>query len=91
MTKKENDKTSNDVQKEEALLRYDFIFKSTFDKKEFLIRLLEETLNLKVKDLVLVNTEMPGEDKNEKRKILDMIVYTDDEVIKWCYENNIDL
>ena len=63
------------------VLNNDIIFKNIFNVKETLKRLLKETLDLKVKEIFLVNTEMPVEKIQEKRKILDLVVYTENEVI----------
>ena len=63
------------------VLNNDIIFKNVFNAKETLKRLLKETLDLNVKDVDLASTEMPVEKINEKRKILDLVVYTEKEVI----------
>lgn len=63
------------------VLNNNIIFKNVFTAKETLKRLLEETLKLKVKDVYMANTEMPVEKINERRKILDLVVYTKNEVI----------
>lgn len=63
------------------VLNNDIIFKNIFNVKETIKRLLEETLELKVKEVYLANTEMPVEKINERRKILDLVVYTEKEVI----------
>lgn len=63
------------------VLNNDIIFKNVFNAKETLKRLLKETLDLNVKDVYLASTEMPVEKINEKRKILDLVVYTEKEVI----------
>ena len=63
------------------VLNNDIIFKNVFNVKETLKRLLEETLELKVEDVFLANTEMPVEKITERRKILDLVVYTKNEVI----------
>lgn len=63
------------------VLNNDIIFKNIFNVKETLKRLLKETLDLKVKEIFLANTEMPVEKIQEKRKILDLVVYTENEVI----------
>ena len=62
---------------EVKLLNNDIIFKNTFNSTEFLKRLLEETLDIKVNELYSANTEMPVEYLKEKGKILDLIVCTD--------------
>ncbi|MCI9084124.1 MAG: hypothetical protein HFH46_00720, partial [Bacilli bacterium] len=43
------------------VLNNDIIFKNIFNAKETIKRLLEETLELKVKEVYLANTEMPVE------------------------------
>lgn len=63
------------------VLNNDIIFKNIFNVKETIKRLLEETLELKVKEVYLANTEMPVEKIKERRKILDLVVYTEKEVI----------
>lgn len=63
------------------VLNNDIIFKNVFNVKETLKRLLKETLDLNVKDVFLANTEMPVEKITERRKILDLVVYTENEVI----------
>ena len=63
------------------VLNNDIIFKNVFNVDETLKRLLEETLGLNVKEVQLANTEMPVENLKEKRKILDLVVYTENEVI----------
>ena len=62
---------------EPYFLNNDIIFKNTFNKEEALKRLLEETLDLKVNEIFSANTEMPVDYKNEKIKVLDLIVVTD--------------
>ena len=62
-------------------LKNDVIFKNTFDTKESLKRLLEETLNLKVTEIYKSNTEMPIKNIKEKRKYLDLILETDKGII----------
>ncbi|MCI9084338.1 MAG: hypothetical protein HFH46_01805, partial [Bacilli bacterium] len=59
------------------VLNNDIIFKNIFNVKETIKRLLEETLELKVKEVYLANTEMPVEKIKERRKILDLVVYTE--------------
>jgi len=67
--------------KKMEVLNNDIIFKNIFNVKETLKRLLKETLDLNVKDVFLANTEMPVEKISERRKILDLVVYTENEVI----------
>lgn len=62
-------------------LRYDIIFKNTFNTEERLKRLLEETLNIKVKEIHKNNIELPVENKKERRKYLDLILKTDKGII----------
>ncbi len=63
------------------LLNNDIIFKNTFNKEELLKRLLEETLELKVREIFSANTELPIDYKKEKIKVLDLIVVTDKGII----------
>jgi len=58
-------------------LRTDVIFKNTFNDEESLKRLLSETLNLEVKDILQSNIELPVEKYNERKKYLDLILETD--------------
>ena len=62
-------------------LKSDIIFKNTFDTKERLIRLLEETLNLKVSEIYKSNSELPVKNIKEKRKYLDLILDTNEGII----------
>ena len=62
-------------------LKNDIIFKNTFDTEERLKRLLEETLELKVKEIYKSNTELPIKSIKEKRKYLDLILDTNEGII----------
>ena len=62
-------------------LKNDIIFKNTFDTNKRLKRLLEETLNLKIKEIYKSNTELPIKNITEKRKYLDLILETDKGII----------
>ena len=59
----------------------DIIFKNAFDTEESLKRLLEESLNLKVYKILGNNIELPIENKNERRKYLDLILDTNEGII----------
>ena len=63
------------------VLSNDIIFKNTFDTKERLKRLLEETLNIKVYEIFKSNIEMPVENVKERRKYLDLILETNEGII----------
>ena len=69
-------------------LRYDDIFKTVFNVERFMKRFLKETLDLEVNDFVLVHNEMTIENKNEKVKKLDLIIYTDKAIINLEINNN---
>ena len=78
ITKEEKDKQEK---QKFYTLKSDIIFKNTFDTKERLKRLLEETLDLKVHDIFKSNIEMPVENVSERRKHLDLILETDKGII----------
>lgn len=62
-------------------LNKDIIFKNVFKDDANMKRLLEEALDIKIKNLTQLNTELSIENINEKRKIVDIIAYTDKGVI----------
>ena len=59
----------------------DIIFKNTFNTKESLIRLFNETLNLKVFEIYHSNIELGVDNIKERRKYLDLILDTDEGII----------
>ena len=63
------------------ILKYDLIFKNIFKDKDNMKKLLEEALNLKVNEVIFIDTELSVETRYEKLKILDIIVYTDKGII----------
>lgn len=63
------------------LLNNDIIFKNVFNDDEIMKRLIGEALNLKVSRVEQLNTELEVTNIKEKRKILDIIAYTDKGVI----------
>ncbi len=80
--------------KEYKVLSNDIIFKNVFNAEDELKRLLKETLNLNVLSAELAPTEMEVESIKERRKILDLIVVTDEGIINvevnFGYKEEID-
>lgn len=74
--------------KKDYTIKYDIVFKNTFNAKEEIKRLIKESLELEVNDVKILNNELPVENKAEKKKILDLIVYTDKGLINVEVNNN---
>ena len=78
-----------EVDEGQYFLCNDIIFKSTFDKKEYLKKLLEEALDIRVIEVIdSSNTEMTVTSKRERRKVLDLIVKTNKGIINVEVNNN---
>ena len=69
------------TQKKYYTLRNDIIFKNTFNDEVSLKKLLKETLNMKVNKILKINTEQNIDNKNERRKYLDLILETDKGIV----------
>ena len=68
-------------EKQYYTLKNDIIFKNTFNDEESLKKLLEETLKMKVNKVLKNNTEQDVDNKNERRKYLDLILETDKGIV----------
>lgn len=68
-------------EKQYYTLKNDIIFKNTFNDEESLEKLLEETLKMKVNKVLKNNTEQDVDNKNERRKYLDLILKTDKGIV----------
>jgi len=69
------------AEKKYYTLKNDIIFKNTFNDEISLKKLLKETLNMKVNKILKINTEQNVDNKNERRKYLDLILKTDKEIV----------